>query len=48
MSEFAITVDGKEVWRGRNLKSRFLAALAENPGKRVAIAWIPGPEIIVA
>jgi len=42
-SRYAILVDGKEVWRGRNLKKKSGEVFRKYPGRDVGIAWIPGP-----
>ena len=46
--EYAILVDGKEVWRGLNPKKKFDELLKRYPEKKIGIAWEPGEGVLIA
>lgn len=37
--EYIIKVDGQEVWRGLNVKKKYLEIVRANPTRRVSISW---------
>lgn len=37
--DYVIRVDGKDVWRGKDPKEKFMELKKKNPEKRVSIAW---------
>ncbi|HEY67552.1 MAG: hypothetical protein DRI79_11540 [Chloroflexi bacterium] len=37
--EYIIKVDGQEVWRGLNVKNKYLEIARANPTRRVSISW---------
>ena len=37
--EYIIKVDNQEVWRGLNVKKKYLEIVQSNPSKRVSISW---------
>ncbi|GEM_PF-1691984 len=45
--EYAIKVDGKEIWRGSNPKETYWEIKNKNPDKEVAIAWHSQEDVLV-
>jgi len=37
--EYIIKVDDQEVWRGLNVKKKYIEVVRANPTRRVAISW---------
>jgi len=37
--ECIIKVDGQEVWRGLNVKKKYMEIVRANPTRRVSISW---------
>ncbi|MFQ6102621.1 MAG: hypothetical protein ACE5OS_15525 [Anaerolineae bacterium] len=37
--EYIIKVDNQEVWRGLNVKKKYIEIVQANPTKRVSISW---------
>ena len=37
--EYIIKVGDKEVWRGLNVKKKYIEIVQANPAKRVSISW---------
>ena len=45
--EYVIKVDGKEVWRGKDLKKKFEEIRKKNPRKKISIAWESDDDLLV-
>ncbi len=45
--EYVVHVDGKEVWRGKDLKDRFWEFKKKNLGKKVSVAWESNDDIFI-
>ena len=45
--EYIIRIDGKEVWRGKDLKDKYWELKKRNPKKRVTVAWESDDDLIV-
>lgn len=45
--EYVIRIDGKEVWRGKHPKNKFLELKKKNPEKRVSVAWESDDDIVI-
>ncbi|MBC8448109.1 MAG: hypothetical protein H8D78_10180 [Chloroflexi bacterium] len=37
--EYIIKVDDREVWRGLNVKKKYIEIVQANPTRRVSISW---------
>jgi len=37
--EYIIKVDGQEVWRGLDVKKKYIEIVQANPTRRVSISW---------
>jgi len=37
--EYIIKVDDQEVWRGLNVKKKYIEIVQANPTKRISISW---------
>jgi hypothetical protein len=45
--EYVIKVDGEDVWHGLNPEEKFDEIVAENPKKRVSVAWRTHEKVLV-
>jgi len=37
--EYIIKVDDREIWRGLNVKNKYIEIVQANPTRRVSISW---------
>jgi hypothetical protein len=45
--DYVIRVDGKEVWRGKDLNDRYWVFKKNNPDKKVSVAWQSDDDLMV-
>ncbi len=45
--EYVIRIEGREAWRGKHPKDKFLELKKENPDKRVSVAWESDDDIVI-
>lgn len=46
--EYVVLVDGKPLYRGKNLEKLYSEARRKHPGKKISVKWEPPEGILIA